>query len=127
MFGLFPAGGSTQRLPRLVGRRAAAWMLMTGEEITPAEALALGLVNRVVAEDAVVDEARRMGAVLASKSRGGTSAIKSAIRLGIDRPVADALALERPIAVTHMASRDAQVGFAAFESRTTPDFTNCPE
>ena len=53
MFGLFPAGGSTQRLPRLVGRRAAAWMLMTGEEITPAQALELGLVNRVVDEEHV--------------------------------------------------------------------------
>lgn len=123
MYGLFPAGGSTQRLPRLVGRRAAAWMLMTGEEIAPSEALALGLVNRVVAEDEVVHEARRMAAVLATKSRAGTSAIKSAMRLGIDRPVTDALALERPIAVTHMASSDAQAGFAAFASRTRPDFT----
>lgn len=123
MFGLFPAGGSVQRLPRLVGRRAGAWMLMTGEEIQPAEALALGLVNRVVAESQVADEARRMAAVLATKSRSATGAIKAAVRLGVDRTVSEALDLERPIAVAHMASADAQAGFAAFQARTAPDFS----
>jgi enoyl-CoA hydratase/carnithine racemase len=123
MFGLFPAGGSTQRLPRLVGRRAAAWLLMTGEEIQPAEALALGLVNRVVHEDLVLEEARRMAATLATKSRTATAAIKADMRVGSDRRLTDALTFERPIAVSHMASADAQTGFAAFESRTTPDFT----
>jgi len=121
-YGLFPAGGSTQRLPRLVGRRAAAWMLMTGEAITAAEAVALGLANRVVAEDDVAAEAHRMAATLARKSRGGTTAIKQALHVGRERTLADAIALERPLVLEHMASRDVQVGLAAFSARVTPEF-----
>jgi len=121
-FGLFPAGGSTQRLSRLTGLRTAKWLLMTGETVTAAEALTLGLVNRVVAEEEVLPEARRMAAVLARKSRGGTAAIKYAVHAGRGMSLAEAAALERPVALRHMASDDVQAGFAAFESRTEPDF-----
>ncbi|OLT09048.1 hypothetical protein BJF78_06825 [Pseudonocardia sp. CNS-139] len=121
-FGLFPAGGSTQRLPRLVGRRAASWMLMSGEAVTPAEAVALGLANRVVPEGEVVAEAHRMAEVLASRSRGATAAIKRAVRAGAERVLSDAIAIERPIVLSHMASDDAQAGIAAFEARTEPRF-----
>ena len=121
-FGLFPAGGSAQRLPRQIGLRAAKWLLMTGEAVSAAQALSLGLVNRVVAEDAVLDEARRMAEVLAHRSRHGTAAIKEAVRLGMGRPLTDAIALERPLTLRQMASEDAQLGFAAFDARTEPEF-----
>lgn len=123
MFGLFPAGGSTQRLPRLIGPRAAAWLLMTGEEISAVQAVELGLANEVVPEDQVRDRALQMGQLLATKSRAGTSAIKQALREGADRPLEEAIRLERPIAVGHMASTDAQHGFSAFAARAKPDFT----
>jgi enoyl-CoA hydratase/carnithine racemase len=121
-FGLFPAGGSAQRLPRQAGPRAAKWLLMTGEAVSAADALTLGLVNRVVAEDEVLHEARRMAATLAGRSRHATAAIKQAVRLGQDRNLTEAIALERPITLRHMASDDAQIGFAAFETRTEPEF-----
>src|SRR6201998_746147 len=113
-FGLFPAGGSTQRLPRLVPRRVAKWLLMTGEAIDAATALALGLVNRVVDDDEIFDAAQRMAEALGRKSRAGNAAIKAAVHAGADRPLTDAIAAERSIAVDHMASDDAQTGFAAF-------------
>jgi enoyl-CoA hydratase/carnithine racemase len=121
-FGLFPAGGSTQRLPRLVAPRVAKWLLMTGEAIDAPTALALGLANRVVADDDVFDEAQQMAETLARKSRAGNAAIKAAMHAGADRPLSDAIAAERALAVDHMASDDAATGFTAFRSRTTPVF-----
>jgi enoyl-CoA hydratase/carnithine racemase len=121
-FGLFPAGGSTQRLPRLVAPRVAKWLLMTGEAIDAPTALALGLVNRVVDDEDVFDEAQRMADTLGRKSRAGNAAIKAAVHVGADRPLTDAIAAERRLAVDHMASYDAQTGFNAFRSRTTPVF-----
>jgi enoyl-CoA hydratase/carnithine racemase len=121
-FGLFPAGGSTQRLPRLVPPRVAKWLLMTGEAIDASTALALGLVNRVVDDDDVFDEALRMTDTLGRKSRAGNAAIKAAVHIGADRPLTDAIAAERCLAVEHMASADAQTGLDAFRSRTAPVF-----
>ena len=121
-FGLFPAGGSTQRLPRLVPPRVAKWLLMTGEAIDAPTALALGLVNRVVDDADVFDEAQRMADTLGRKSRAGNAAIKAAVHVGADRPLTDAIDAERSLAVDHMASDDAQTGFNAFRTRTTPVF-----
>jgi enoyl-CoA hydratase/carnithine racemase len=121
-FGLFPAGGSTQRLPRLVAPRVAKWLLMTGEAIDAPTAHALGLANRVVDDDDVFVEAQRMADSLGRKSRAGNAAIKAAVHLGADRPLTDAIAAERRLAVDHMASDDARTGFDAFRSRTTPVF-----
>ena len=121
-FGLFPAGGSTQRLPRLVAPRVAKWLLMTGEAIDAPTALALGLANGVVDDDAVFEEALRMAETLGRKSRAGNAAIKAAVHVGADRPLIDAIAAERALAVDHMASDDAQTGFTAFRSRTTHVF-----
>ena len=121
-FGLFPAGGSTHRLPRLVPARVAAWMLMSGEAVTPHQALSIGLVNEVVNETAVADRAQAMAEVLASRSAAANAAIKAAVAAGKGLQIEDAIAAERPIALAHMASHDVQTGLEAFRSRTTPTF-----
>ncbi|HXC77926.1 MAG TPA: enoyl-CoA hydratase/isomerase family protein [Candidatus Acidoferrum sp.] len=123
-YGLFPAGGSTQRLPRQIGRRQAMWLLVSGQAVTPSEALALGLVNRVVDEDQVLNVALEMAEVVVSRSASGTAAIKAAIRLGGDLDLISAIAAERQIALDHMASADVQTGLAAFRARTTPRFAD---
>jgi enoyl-CoA hydratase/carnithine racemase len=126
-FGLFPGGGSTQRLPRMVGRRNAAWMLLSGEAVDAETALRLGLANAVAPDDDVLGAAGRMAAVLAQRSVAASAAIKDAVRRGRDLALDDALDLERGIAVAHMASADAAIGFAAFRGRVTPDFGWSPE
>jgi enoyl-CoA hydratase/carnithine racemase len=126
-FGLFPGGGSTQRLPRMVGRRDAAWMLLSGEAVDAETALRLGLANAVAPDDDVLGAAGRMAAVLAQRSVAASAAIKDAVRRGRDLALDDALDLERGIAVAHMASADAAIGFAAFRGRVTPDFGWSPE
>jgi enoyl-CoA hydratase/carnithine racemase len=121
-FGLFPGGGSTQRLPRLIGRRAAAWMLLSGDPVDASTALELGLANRVAPDDDVLHAARDMALYLAERSTAASRAIKRSLREGIHLPLADALDVERGIAVEHMASIDAATGLAAFDGRTQPDF-----
>jgi enoyl-CoA hydratase len=121
-FGLFPGGGSTQRLPRMVGRRTATWMLLSGEAVAPADAVALGLANDVVPEADVLAHAEEMALVVAERSVAASHAIKDALARGRGLDLAAALDLEREIAVRHMASDDAQRGLAAFKARSVPDF-----
>jgi enoyl-CoA hydratase/carnithine racemase len=121
--GLFPAGGGTQRLPRLIGRRPAMWLLLSGEWVTPSDALALGLVNAVVPVGELLARARSMAEVLASRSALASAAIKRAVREGCGSPLADGLAVERAVALEHMQSVDVQIGLAAFAGRSTPTFS----
>ena len=58
MVGLMPGGGGTQRLPRLVGLQKALPMMMQGQNVTPAQALAMGLVHAVAPADSLVDTAK---------------------------------------------------------------------
>jgi enoyl-CoA hydratase/carnithine racemase len=122
-FGLFPGGGSTQRLPRLVGIRKATWMLLSGEWVDGQTAMDWGIVNEALPADAMFDRAMDMAGVLAQRSPLGSSAIKRALRIGEGRNLADALNLDRPIALQHMASRDARIGLEAFATRAEPQFT----
>jgi enoyl-CoA hydratase/carnithine racemase len=121
-FGLFPGGGSTQRLPRLIPKRKAMWMLFTGEPIDLSDALTAGLVNRVVPDEDVIATATEMADVLAGRSSAATAAIKDAVRRGAAMELDEALVVERGIAVAHMNSGDAAHGLAAFKSRSRPDF-----
>jgi enoyl-CoA hydratase len=66
--GIIPAAGATQRLPRLIGLGRARDLILTGRIIDAREALAIGLVNRVVPDDRVLQEARALALMLASKS-----------------------------------------------------------
>jgi enoyl-CoA hydratase/carnithine racemase len=122
-FGLFPGGGSTQRLPRLVGQRRARWLLLSGERFSASDALECGMVNRVVQPEALIAEAVAMGEQLATLSMSASAAIKRAVINGAQLPLDEALALERSIALDHMLSVDADLGLAAFESRTQPVFS----
>jgi enoyl-CoA hydratase/carnithine racemase len=122
-YGLIPAGGGTQRLPRLIGQRRAAWLMLSGEPITPAEARQAGLVNAVCPAAEVLGRAREMAALLASRSPVGSAAVKQAIRLGLAAPSpAEGMQIEQRLAVAHMASKDAAIGLAAFATRTVPQF-----
>lgn len=121
-FGLFPGGGSTQRLPRLVGRRAATWMLLSGAAISPERAAALGLANEVVPEAEVVTRARALAEELAERSVAASRAIKEALLRTRDLDLAAGIDIELEIAVAHMSSPDAARGMAAFRSRSTPEF-----
>lgn len=124
VWGLAPAGGATQRLPRLVGARRAAWLLFSGEPVTPPDALASGLVNAVVRADEVLTRARSMAATLARRSPASIASMKRAMREGLDAGSLEAgLEIERIALEEHMTSQDMRIGYQAFLSRSEPRFT----
>lgn len=122
-WGLFPAAGGTQRLPRQLGIRRATWLLLSGEHLDPADALSAGFVNAVVPADDVVAHAHRMAAVLAQRSPAGTAGMKQAIRHGLAAgSLLEGLAIERHFVERHMATKDVRIGIDAFHRRSAPEF-----
>ncbi|MBX3093747.1 MAG: enoyl-CoA hydratase/isomerase family protein [Cryobacterium sp.] len=121
-YGFYPAGGGIQRLARLIGRRRAAWVLMSGERFTPSQALEWGLVNEVVPTAQVLDRALEMAAHLSARSALLNTEIKRALRDDLTKPLESAMAIERPRAIAYAMSADTSAGLEAFNARTTPQF-----
>ena len=119
--GIIPGSGGTQRLPRLVGLPKARHLILTGRQVDAAEALAIGLVDRLAAPDEVyrvaVDEARAFaaGPVLAY------AAAKRAMAAA-DHPLEEGLRVEREAFVALFATRDQEEGMRAFLEKREPKF-----
>jgi enoyl-CoA hydratase/carnithine racemase len=96
--GMIPAAGGTQTLPRSARPGAALEMLLTGRRFDAAEALGLGLVTRVLRSEVLLDEAWRTARHLASLDAGVTAAAKTALGMGADLPLEEALRLETRLA-----------------------------
>jgi enoyl-CoA hydratase/carnithine racemase len=117
--GLLPGNGGTQRLPRLIGAGPALELLATGRTLSPEEARAIGLVSQVFADQAAFDahlESLRALPPLALAN------IKRAVHEGVDKPLADGLALERDLMEELFRSNDAREGLTAFSEKRSPDF-----
>lgn len=113
-WGLHAGWGLTQRLPRRIGPAMAKEMMLSGREITLEEALRVGLVNRVLPLDQLMDEARALATQIAGHPRGVTRWVKKMIDGGRDLPLADALAYEtqhNPGRNADLESRLQQGGF----------------
>jgi enoyl-CoA hydratase/carnithine racemase len=121
--GAFPGAGGTQRLPRVVGVPRALHMMLSGEPVTSEYALGIGLVNEVVAPDALDDRALAFARLLATRSAPAMAAIKQLVYGGIERPLADGLRLERAALPAILGSADYAEGLAAFAERRPPSFT----
>ncbi|MGB9454836.1 MAG: enoyl-CoA hydratase-related protein [Bryobacteraceae bacterium] len=121
--GLIPGFGGTQRLPRLVGRGRALWMLASGEPIDAAEAWRIGLVNAVVPQAQLVGTAR---AWLEKVLQNGPLAVRlamEAVDAGLDGGVEEGLQLEAALFAASAASEDRREGTRAFLEKRTPAFT----
>jgi enoyl-CoA hydratase len=120
--GVFPSGGGTQRLPRLIGPGRATEMILLGDTISATEALGLGLVNRVVPAAEVVAVARELAERLAATPRLAVQAGKRAIAAGLRHgPDAGREAEATEIAAL-FETHDAQEGLAAFFEKREPRF-----
>src|SRR5690606_16698915 len=84
LLGIIPGGGGTQRLPRLVGPARAKDLIFSGRQVRADEALAMGLVDRVVAPDALFDEALAWARELAAGAVVAQGLAKAAIDEGLD-------------------------------------------
>ncbi len=114
MLGLIPGAGGTQRLPRLIGPSRAKDLIYTGRFVGADEALAIGLVDRVVAPDDVYTEAKTLVARYANGPAYALRAAKEAIDSGLDVDIATGLEIERIQFAGLFATNDRAVGMASF-------------
>jgi enoyl-CoA hydratase/carnithine racemase len=117
--GLLPGNGGTQRLTRQVGRGPALELLLTGRQVTPEEAQALGLVGGVFADEAAFDE---HVARLAAGPPMAIAAIKRCVHVGGELSLDHGLELERQGIEQLFRSKDAVEGLTAFVEKRKPEF-----
>jgi enoyl-CoA hydratase len=114
LLGLIPGGGGTQRLPRLIGSSRAKELILSGRQVRADEALAIGLVNRVVAPDDVLDAALTWAAELAAGPLVAHGLAKSAVDGGLERPLAEGLLSELEAFAAVFETEDARTGLRSF-------------
>jgi enoyl-CoA hydratase/carnithine racemase len=114
LLGVIPGGGGTQRLPRLIGASRAKELIMTGRQVRAEEALAIGLVNRVVAPDDVRDAALAWAAELAAGPLVAHALAKAAVDRGLEGSLADGLAVEQEAFAAAARTEDAARGIRSF-------------
>jgi enoyl-CoA hydratase len=120
--GIIPGAGGTQRLPRLVGAGRALELILTGEPVDAQQALAMGLVNRVVEPAALLDEARKLAQTLAQRPRLALQYAKEAVLRGLSCSLTEGLAHESYLHALACATDDKQEGVAAFLEKREPKF-----
>jgi enoyl-CoA hydratase/carnithine racemase len=116
-FGQVPGGGSSQRLPRLVGRQRATAHILTGDRLSGAEALSWGLAYQAVPAAELEAAARALAERLASRNPEALARTKRLLVRGLELPLADGLALERAEVVDHLMSAAGAAAIAAFTGR----------
>lgn len=116
-FGMIPGGGSTARLPRLVGRQQALGLLLSGERLTGTDAAALGLAYRSYAQADFDTEVQAFAHALAGRRRQAVTTIKRLVYSGLTQPLQAALSDETDAVVRHISGSAGADSVAAFESR----------
>jgi enoyl-CoA hydratase/carnithine racemase len=120
--GLLPGTGGTQRLPRLIGHTHALHLMVTGEPVGPQRALELGIVDRLVPADRLLEETLAYAGEIAAGAPMAIGNIKIAATLGGQGTLETGLALEREAVWRLFATEDATEGLAAQTERRTPHF-----
>ena len=119
----FPFDGMTQRLPRLAGPALARDMLLTGRTLSPAEALACGLVNRVVEQSALEETAGEMVEGILAAAPIAARYAKEAVAAAGDLPLDQGLRLEADLSIILQSTEDRAEGLRSFAEKRTPYFT----
>jgi enoyl-CoA hydratase len=122
--GLIPGASGTQRLPRIIGVAKAKEMIFLGDMIDAATALNLGLVNKVVPPDKLMEEAMVWATKLASKSSPVLAMAKMAINTGLDTDLASGLTIETKCDALCFATEDQKEGMKAFLEKRKVVFKN---
>ena len=122
--GLFPGGGGTQRLPRLVGAAKAKELMFVGDPLTAEEAKEIGLVNKVVPTGTGMDAALEMAGRIAGYSLQALTRIKKAVNEGIEKPFDEAIDLEADLFAEIFATEDVREGVSAFIEKRKPAFSH---
>jgi enoyl-CoA hydratase/carnithine racemase len=121
--GIFPSGGATQRLPRLIGLSKAKELVLTGDYIDPEEAREAGLVHEVVDDPAdVPDRARAWADDLAENAPLGMQRARGLLNDALDMPLEEGLARESELGSELVDSHDYEEGFQARLDGREPEF-----
>ncbi len=119
--GLIPGAGGIQRLPRLVGRGRALDIMLTARQVDTAEALAIGLVDRLTDGDAA-DAALDLACELAAASLRAQLAVLRSVDAAFDLPIEQGFVVEAAHEQDLFEHGEAAVGIAAFLERRAPKF-----
>ncbi|MDX1708590.1 MAG: enoyl-CoA hydratase-related protein [Desulfobacterales bacterium] len=120
--GLIPGFGGTQRLPRLIGSNRAKELVYTGKMISAAEAENIGLANRVVPQDQLIEEVMNVAREIAGKGRASLRAAKQAINHGLNTDLATGIHIEIDGFGLCFGSSDSKEGTSAFLDKRKADF-----
>lgn len=122
LLGLIPAAGGTQRIIRMVPRPIATRMLLEGAQLDAEEALKVGLVDRVVDEDRLLDEAKKFSQRFAHGPSRAYAALKRCMNEGGNMDFKSGLELEKVIMFELLKSEDVKEGLTAFLEKRPPVF-----
>jgi enoyl-CoA hydratase len=120
--GLIPGAGGTQRLTRAVGKYRAMELILTGRHMSAPEALAAGLVTRVVPDELVMAEARTLAREIAARAPVAVRLAKEAVLKAFDTSLEAGLDYERKCFYLLFATEDREEGVRAFLARRSPQF-----
>lgn len=120
--GMLPGGGSSVRLPRVVGINRARYIMYSGDFFSASEMREFGLVNKVVSPEMLESEVQALADKLAAKSPLGLKRMKQLINDSYDLPTPNALRAEKMVVKDHLHSFDAYEGGAAFAEKRKPEF-----
>lgn len=120
--GVMPGAGGTQRLTRAVGKALAMDMVLTGRRLTAREALAHGLVSRVVPDEACLDEALAVARAIAAKAPLAVALAKEGVSRALDMSLEAGLDYERKLFYLLFGTEDQKEGMRAFREKRKPEF-----
>ena len=123
LLGIIPGAGGTQRLARIVGAQRCKELCMSGRHVTAAEAQTIGLADKVVPDEQLLEVAQADAARFAEGPTKAYAAVKAAIRRGYDAPLDEALGIEAEEFAKVFRTKDARTGVAAFLAKEKPDFS----
>ncbi|MFT3816536.1 MAG: enoyl-CoA hydratase-related protein [Rubrivivax sp.] len=119
--GLIPGYGGTQRLPRLIGAGRALELVMTGRTVAAEEALAIGLVNRIVQAPGLA-AAKAYAREFSSHGLRALQFAREAVQRAQDLPLHEGLRMEADLSTLAYRTRDAEEGMQAFVDKRRPEF-----
>jgi len=120
--GIIPGFGGTQRLPKLVGKGMAKYLIMTGDNIKADEAYRIGLVEKVVAPEDLIPTCEEIAKKIMSKAPLAIRASKAVINSGITMDIHAGINLESEAFGVVFCSEDRTEGMNAFLEKRTPEF-----
>lgn len=120
--GIFPGAGGTQRLPRLIGSTRAKEMIYLGSIIDAQTALSYGLVNQVVKEENLLEEAMKIARKLAAKPPVALRTAKQVIQDGLSMDLRSGIEYEAVVWASLFATEDQKEGMRAFQEKRKPNF-----